>query len=264
MCVVPTLRQDGGLLQPAADDSACRKIDQLEAFFSRRLGETVVERDNLQRRRTSFGCNESRRKLEGVRRSKRMNAKKPERVLANDLARFDLVPTDGKLFQPMRRPRRRLSNQAKPLARGERSPKRIPPAIPTTPRRPSLRAPAPAAIVSYSPPRAAAQSPKRPRTSPPLPALVNERANRRRSGAGRRRGENSRRRDSPARPQDAVSNEPRQSSAWTAFLTTRDWLQPRDRTASINNQNRLAALEAIDQGAQAILGLGNTSSFHRA
>ena len=44
----------------------------------------------------------------------------------------------------------------------------------------------------------------------------------------------------------------------------RDWLQPRNRTASINNQNRLAALEAIDQGAQAILGLGNTSSFHRA
>ena len=62
----------------------------------------------------------------------------------------------------------------------------------------------------------------------------------------------------------AVSNEPRQSSAWTAFLTAGDWLQPRDRTASINNQNRLAALEAIDQGAQAILGLGNTGSFHQA
>src|ERR1700722_392700 len=30
-----------------------------------------------------------------------MNAKKPERVLANDLARFDLVPPVGQLFQPM-------------------------------------------------------------------------------------------------------------------------------------------------------------------
>ena len=264
MCVVPTLRQDGGLLQPAADDSACRKIDQLEAFFSRRLGETVVERDNLQRRRTSFRCNESRGKLEGVRRSKRMNAKKPERVLANDLARFNLVPPVGKLFQPMQG--RRGAFQIKQSLSLEASDRRSAFHLRSPPHQDvrSLRAPAPAAIVSYSPPRAAAQSPKRPRTSPPLPALVNECANRRRSGAGRRRGENSRRRDSPARPQDAVSNEPRQSSAWTAFLTTRDWLQPRNRTASINNQNRLAALEAIDQGAQAILGLGNTSSFHRA
>jgi len=30
-----------------------------------------------------------------------MNAKKPDRVLANDLARFDFMPPVGKLFQPM-------------------------------------------------------------------------------------------------------------------------------------------------------------------
>ena len=81
--------------------SGRRNVDQLEAFLPSCVGETVVERDNLKRRRTAFGGKESRSKLQGVGHPERVNAKKPERVLANDLARFDLVPPVGKLFQPI-------------------------------------------------------------------------------------------------------------------------------------------------------------------
>ena len=246
------------------DGSGRRKVDQLEAFFPCCLGETVVERDDLKRWRTSFGRNESRRKLQCVRRPERMNAKKPERVLANDLARFDLVPPVSQLFQPIEG--RGGPFQIKQSVSLEASERRSAFHLRSPPHQagPNLDWPAPAGIALCSPPRAAAQSPKHPRTSPPLPALVDEYANGRRSGAGGRRGENSRRRDSPARPQHAVSNEPRQSSAWAAFLAAGDRLQTRDRTAPINNQNRLAALETVDQSAQAILSLGNTGSFHIA
>src|SRR5271170_6681889 len=111
-------------------------------------------------------------------------------------------------------------------------------------------------MVSCSPPRVAAQSPKRPKISPPLPALVDERGNHRPSRAGGWRGENSRWRKSSAGPQHAVSHEPCQPSALPAFLGAGDWLETRDRTAPINDQNGFASLEAIDQGAQAILRLG--------
>ena len=83
------------------DGSGRRKVDHLEAFLPCCVGEAVVERDDLKRWRTSFGRNESRCKLQCVGRPERMNAKKSERVLANDLTRFDLVPPVSHLFQPI-------------------------------------------------------------------------------------------------------------------------------------------------------------------
>jgi hypothetical protein len=44
--------------------SGRRNVDQLETFLPRCVAETVVERDNLKRWRTSFGRNERRRKLQ--------------------------------------------------------------------------------------------------------------------------------------------------------------------------------------------------------
>jgi hypothetical protein len=41
-----------------------RYVDQLETFPSRRIGEMVVERNDLERRRTAFGGKDSRCKLE--------------------------------------------------------------------------------------------------------------------------------------------------------------------------------------------------------
>jgi hypothetical protein len=81
--------------------SCRRNIDQLEAFPPRGIGETVVERDDLERRGTSFGRNESRSKLQSIGRSQRMNAKKPNSILAHNLARFDLMPPVSELFQPI-------------------------------------------------------------------------------------------------------------------------------------------------------------------
>jgi hypothetical protein len=60
-------------------------VDQLETFPPRGVGETLVERDDLKRRRTALGGKESRGKLEGVGSPQRMNATKPNRVLADDL-----------------------------------------------------------------------------------------------------------------------------------------------------------------------------------
>ena len=85
-------------------------VDQLEAFLPRRIGETLVERDYLERRRTALGGKESRRKLQRIGRPQRMNAKKPERVLAHDLTGLDLVPSAGELFQPIEAQAPRLSN----------------------------------------------------------------------------------------------------------------------------------------------------------
>jgi hypothetical protein len=97
-----------------------------------------------------------------------------------------------------------------------------------------------------SPPPAVRRSPKRPRISPPLPALVNEPFEDRPAGAGGRGGENRRWRDGPTGLEHSVSNEPRQASALATFLAARDRLEASDRTASINNQDRLAALETVD------------------
>jgi hypothetical protein len=43
-----------------------------------------------------------------------------------------------------------------------------------------------------------------------------------------------------------------------------DRLQPRDGTPSIDNQYGLTALEAVDQGAQAVLRLSYAGSLHLA
>ncbi len=77
-------------------------VDQLEAFLSRRISEAGVERDDLERRGTAFGGEEGRRKLKRIGRAERMNAKKPHGVLANDLARLDLMPSIGKQLEPIK------------------------------------------------------------------------------------------------------------------------------------------------------------------
>jgi hypothetical protein len=92
--------------RPASSDIWLRglgfnNLNQLKTFLPRGFGETVVERDQFERRWTAFGRKESRRKLERVSRSQRMNAKKPKRVLADNFAGFDLVPSVSKLFQPI-------------------------------------------------------------------------------------------------------------------------------------------------------------------
>src|SRR5271165_6730679 len=81
--------------------SGCDNVDQLETFSPRCIAKTLVERDHLKRRGTPFGGKESRRKLQRIGRPQRMNAKKPQGVLANDLTGFDLVPSVGELFQPI-------------------------------------------------------------------------------------------------------------------------------------------------------------------
>ena len=103
------------MLQPprgppeAAPDSAAlagwrssrSNVDQLETLLPRSVGEPIVERDDLERRRTAFGGKEGRCKLQRVGCPQRMNTKKPERVLADDLAGFNLVPPAGEAFQPI-------------------------------------------------------------------------------------------------------------------------------------------------------------------
>ena len=78
-----------------------RDIDQREPFPARGVGETLVERDNLERRWAPFGCHESRRKLKRVGRSQRMNAKKSDCIFSNNLAGFDFVPSGSQLFEPV-------------------------------------------------------------------------------------------------------------------------------------------------------------------
>ena len=42
----------------------------------------------------------------------------------------------------------------------------------------------------------------------------------------------------------------------------RDRFKAGDRTTAIDNQDRRASLETIDEGTEAVLGFGNTSFFH--
>jgi hypothetical protein len=65
-------------------------------------------------------------------------------------------------------------------------------------------------------------------------------------------------------PQYTVPDEPRQSSAVSAFFTPDDRLPPRHRTPAIDDRYGLTALEAVDQGAQAVLRLSYAGSLHLA
>ncbi len=188
-----------------------------------------------------------------------MNPKEPDRVLENDLAGFDLVPSVRQPFQPIKGQGGPFKS-SKTFRSSRASAEAHSTCDPTTPVDRDRASPAAA---SCSRPRAAAQSPKRPKISPSAPTLVDERGNSRCCGGRGRRGENSRRRDRAPGPQHALSNETRQSSVLPAFLAAFDRLQTRDRPAPINNQHRLAALQAVDQRAQAVLGLCNTSSLHQ-
>jgi hypothetical protein len=86
----------------ARDDAqAGRTSTNSKPSFRAAVGEALVERHDLERRRTPFGGDESRCKLERVGGPQGMNAKKPERVFADDLAGLDFVPPVSELFQPI-------------------------------------------------------------------------------------------------------------------------------------------------------------------
>src|SRR5258707_1319836 len=73
--------------------SARSDVDQREAFLACRMGEPLIDRDDLQRCGPPLrGC-EGGGQLQGIGRSQRMNAEKSHRALADDIAGLDLVPT---------------------------------------------------------------------------------------------------------------------------------------------------------------------------
>jgi hypothetical protein len=88
--------------EPDTARSARGEINQCEAFFPRRIGEALIERDDFERWGTSFRSDEGRCQLQCVGRSQRVNVKKSYRTLADDLAGLDLVPAVGELCQPVR------------------------------------------------------------------------------------------------------------------------------------------------------------------
>src|SRR5215469_7082580 len=144
-----------------------------------------------------------------------------------------------------------LARRARRPARGGPEPRHIRLRTPTRPacRDRGWRALAPVASWVRRP--AAARSPKHPKISPPLPALFDERVERRCSGLGARRlsAEERLRRLAAAWPREPVADEPRQPFAFFAFAVTRYRFKARDGTPSIDDEHRGAALEPVDQGA---------------
>src|SRR5580704_1339021 len=145
-------------------------------------------------------------------------------------------------------------------------PKHIRPRNPTTPvwRNPPPRALADAALTIRQ--RAAARSPKRPRTSPPLTSLGNERRHRRRSGfrARRLRLEQAPGWRGAARPNDAVTDEPREPAGRLGCAGARNRFEACDRTPAINDQNCIAAFKTVDERTQTVLGVGYAGLFHQS
>jgi hypothetical protein len=70
-------------------------VDQREPFLPHRLGKVLVQRNHLKRCGTPFGRNERRGKLQCIGRPQLMYAQEPDRIFADKLARFDLVPGVG-------------------------------------------------------------------------------------------------------------------------------------------------------------------------
>jgi hypothetical protein len=61
---------------------------------------------------------------------------------------------------------------------------------------------------------------------------------------------------------DALADEPRQPTVMFGLTATRNGLEARDWAPAVNDQNRRAPLKPIDEGAETILGFGNTGLFH--
>src|SRR5580704_13998524 len=145
-------------------------------------------------------------------------------------------------------------------------PKHIRPRNPTTPvwRNPPPRAFADAALTIRQ--RAAARSPKRPRISPPLTSLGNERRYGRRSGfrARRRRLEQRPGWRGAARPYDAVTDEPREPAGRFGRAGARNRFEARHRAPAIDDQNCIAAFETVDEGTQTVLASVMLAFFIRA
>ena len=67
---------------------------------------------------------------------------------------------------------------------------------------------------------------------------------------------------SEARPNDAVADEPRQSSVVLGIRPGNQGFEARDGASPVHDEDRRAALEAIDQGAEVVFGFGNTGYLH--
>src|SRR5712664_462960 len=165
-----------------------------------------------------------------------------------------------------RKQARSLWHRARQLARGELAPRGIPLRSPTTPAFQDRAVQALANSASWIRRRAMARSPRHPRISPPFPALLEERIHRRRARLGTRRlfAEQGPWEHVTARPDDAVANKPRQLAGVSVIVVCRHRFQPRNGSSSIDDQDRGAALEAVDQGAQVVLRFGYAGFLHHA
>jgi hypothetical protein len=205
-------------------------IDQREAFLARRVGATLIKRDDLKRCGTMFRCCEGRCKLQCVGRSQRVDAKKSQSALADDLARFNLMPVIGKLFHPVGRERHPFY-----IERGLFEAGRSRDAFPFRPHHTSLSESRPASACMRRVVRSATSSgtiAEASQISPPLPALFDEDVDSRCAGISARRlaAEQGSRRPGPAGPHKSLTEEPRQPSILPAFEITRHGLEPRNGT----------------------------------
>src|SRR6516162_10071839 len=105
-----------------------------------------------------------------------------------------------------------------------------------------------APVASWVREPAAARSPKHPKISPSVPALFDERVERRCAGLGARRlsAEERLGRLAAPWPHEPVADEPRQPFVLFAFVVPRYGFKARDGTSPIDDEHRGAALEPVD------------------
>ena len=103
-----------------------------------------------------------------------------------------------------------------------------------------------------------------PKISPTLPALLEEGLDGRRSRLGTRRltAEQRPRRRRAARPNDAVADESRQSPLMLGVKAGSHGFEARDGASSVDDQDRRATPEAIDQRTEVVLGFSNADFLH--
>src|SRR5208337_410651 len=111
----------------------------------------------------------------------------------------------------------------------------------------------------------AARSPKRPKPSPSFPTFFDEEVERRRAGLGAGRSAREKRpgRGNAARPNNPVSQQARQPSLFPFLGTGGHRLESRHRATPMDDQDRRAAFEAVDQRSQVVLRFGEAGSLHR-
>src|SRR5262245_1539352 len=105
----------------------------------------------------------------------------------------------------------------------------------------------------------------RPRTSSPLPPLFKERADA--GGSLFRTGKFGREqvlcRAATRRSHDALAHETGEPAV-VVRTTAAHGLEPRHRTSAIHDQHWRAALHAVDEGAEVVLGFADAGLLHMA